>query len=351
MVKTEKPFVPLDVTEGDLVLGSVALGFFIGFTFFVTLNAIQQTRKTSRKFSAYICMLWIEIIADCVFASLSFSYLYKKVPPSLGLFTVIICCWVCQVWCLMLIIANRTCLLYTTAGASFKLKFATVVVLFLISVSSACVWIPAQLQVSEKFIHTNIWWDKTEKSVYLLLDAALNAIFIRTVKKRLIDHGLTKYDRVLKFNQMIIFFSIGLDVFLICMTTLKNPFVYVQFHPIVYIAKLQIEITMSKLIVKVARSTGVNVFHEPHDGKSHSTYETGHVPGQHVVSSHGAAGIHVPNHIQLTTVHVTTDVYKEQDEPVDVDKSSTVSTSTRIGSNERDESFKNDIKVSPSQSV
>ncbi|THV07854.1 hypothetical protein K435DRAFT_741241 [Dendrothele bispora CBS 962.96] len=294
-IKTEKPFVPLDVTEGDLVLGSVALGFFIGFAFFVTVSAVQQTIRTTRKFSGYICMLWIEIIADCIFASLSFAYLYGKVEPSLGLFVGIICCWICQVWCLMLIIVNRICLLYTSSRTAMKLKIATIIVLFLISISWACVWIPAQLQVTEKFVETNIWWDKTEKSVYLLLDAFLNALFIRTVKKRLIDHGLTKYDKVMKFNQFIIFFSIGLDVFLICMTTLHNPFVYVQFHPIVYIAKLQIEITMSKLIVKVARSTGVNVYHEPQDGKSHSTYDNVHAQSV----SHGASVAHMPNHIQL----------------------------------------------------
>ncbi|KAK7470033.1 hypothetical protein VKT23_001468 [Stygiomarasmius scandens] len=61
--KTEEPFVPLHVTEGDLVLGSIAFGWFFGFGYFVTVNAVRETMRTTRKFSAYIIMIWLEILA------------------------------------------------------------------------------------------------------------------------------------------------------------------------------------------------------------------------------------------------------------------------------------------------
>ncbi|THV03371.1 hypothetical protein K435DRAFT_835939 [Dendrothele bispora CBS 962.96] len=317
--KTEKPFVPLDVTEGDLVLGSIAFGWFFGFGLFVTINAVRETRRTSRKFSAYIIMIWLEILADIGFAIVSWGYLYKKFPPGLGVFCGVIACWIIQVQCLMLIITNRVCLLFSDPSSRFKLKLFTASIVTVISIGTAFVWIPAQMQINHHFIEVNHWsasprilqfealidndttvgtvyrWDRFEKSVYLVLDAFLNAVFIRTVKKRLVDYGLTKYDKVVQFNQRIIILSIGMDIFLLCMTTLKNQFVYCQFHPITYIVKLQIEIMMSNLIVRVARATGIDAYHEP-DYKNSS----GHLP---TVES-----------FKLTTVHVQTQVYTHHSE-------------------------------------
>ncbi|THU95220.1 hypothetical protein K435DRAFT_756036 [Dendrothele bispora CBS 962.96] len=288
--RTEKPFVPLWVETDDLVLGTIAFGWFFGFSFFVVVNAFRETKRTSRKFNAYIIMIWLEIIADIAFAVISWGYLYKKFPPGLAVFGGIIACWIVQVQCLMLIIANRTCLLYSDPKARFRLKFATAAVVSVISISTAFIWIPAQLQINHRFIALNHWWDKFEKCVYLILDAVLNAIFIRTIKKRLVDHGLTKYDKVVRFNQRIIFLSIAMDVFLLCMTMLRNGFVYCQFHPITYIVKLQIEMTMSNLIVRVARSTGVNVYQDKTVAEVN------------------------PNAFQLTSVHVQTQVYTHHHE-------------------------------------
>ncbi len=77
--------------------------------------------------------------------------------------------------------------------------------------------IPAQLQINHTYIwvsclfehpldhpyaqclQLNHWWDRVEKSVYLLLDLTLNILFIRVVKTRLINFGLKKYDRVMKY--------------------------------------------------------------------------------------------------------------------------------------------------------
>lgn len=42
------------------------------------------------------------------------------------------------------------------------------------------------------------------------------------------------------------------------MMSLKNTFVYMQFHPVAYIVKLKIEMTMAELIVKVAREPNTN---------------------------------------------------------------------------------------------
>jgi hypothetical protein len=42
---------------------------------------------------------------------------------------------------------------------------------------------------------------------------------------------------------------------LICLMSLKNQVVYIQFHPVAYIVKLNIELSMASLITKLARGT------------------------------------------------------------------------------------------------
>ncbi len=49
-----------------------------------------------------------------------------------------------------------------------------------------------------------------------------------------------------RFNEYMVVISIGMDILLLSVTWLKNPFVYCQFHPVVYIVKLHIEMTMAR---------------------------------------------------------------------------------------------------------
>jgi hypothetical protein len=61
---------------------------------------------------------------------------------------------------------------------------------------------------------------------------------------------------------------------------LKNPVVYVQFHPVVYMVKLNIEMSMASLVVRLAQGKLQNdmdpeAFHSSTDPKSHS--RSGHL--------------------------------------------------------------------------
>ncbi|KAK1232447.1 hypothetical protein PQX77_004423 [Marasmius sp. AFHP31] len=256
---TEAPFEELKVSRGDIVLGSIVFGFFFGFAVHVFWTAVLETKRAGR-LTAYVAMVWLEILGNAVFSIITWLYLYKVIPPSLGLFTAIIACWIIQVQCLMLIIVNRLCILLATDRERLIMKATVAAIVTLISLSTACIWIPAQLQINHSYVALNHWWDKFEKGIYLGLDLALNIIFIIMVKRRLVNHRLTKYARVMRFNEYIIFVSIGMDILLMGMTTLKNGFVYVQFHPVVYMVKLAIEMSMSRLLIKVARSTGIHVY-------------------------------------------------------------------------------------------
>jgi hypothetical protein len=67
---------------------------------------------------------------------------------------------------------------------------------------------------------------------------------------------------------------------LIGLMFLKNPVVYVQFHPVVYMVKLNIEMSMASLVVRLAQGKPQNdmdpeAFHSSADPKSHS--RSGHL--------------------------------------------------------------------------
>lgn len=46
---------------------------------------------------------------------------------------------------------------------------------------------------------------------------------------------------------------------LIGLMSLKNPLVYIQFHPVTYMVKLNIEMTMAALITKIARGAETEI--------------------------------------------------------------------------------------------
>jgi lipid A disaccharide synthetase len=58
--------------------------------------------------------------------------------------------------------------------------------------------------------------------------------------------------------------------------SLKNQVVYIQFHPVAYMVKLNIEISMASLITKIAKSSINNNFHEfvmnPNTSSNHETH-------------------------------------------------------------------------------
>ncbi|PBK68411.1 hypothetical protein ARMSODRAFT_1039975, partial [Armillaria solidipes] len=193
----------------------------------------------------------------------------KFINPSIGFFLAIIICWIVQVLCLMLIIVNRLCILIQQPSQRvrhllfFSFEISKLTVSFRIAYTQARGYRGCFCR-----FHFYVLWDKFEKAIYLLLDLALNILFIRMVKSRLVDHGLKKYDRVMRFNQRIIIVSIGMDILLMGATTLKNRFVYTQFHPVTYIVKLQIEMSMSCLLIKVAQSTGIDVYNTKVSGQT-----------------------------------------------------------------------------------
>ncbi|KAI0606292.1 hypothetical protein TUN205_09470 [Pyrenophora tritici-repentis] len=157
-------------------------------------------------------------------------------------------CWVFQIQLLPQIIINRIRIILQDKKRGRRLTVITAIIITLINISVFCIWIPARLQISDRWIHINSIWDRTEKVLFLLLDGYLNYYFIRVVNADLVRNGLTKYNRLVRFNKRIIVVSLSLDVMIIGAMSIPNGFVYAMFHPLAYIVKLNIEMSMAHLI-------------------------------------------------------------------------------------------------------
>ncbi|CAE6475163.1 unnamed protein product [Rhizoctonia solani] len=270
--KTEHPFKETNVLPEDVRLATLAFGFTTGFGYFVVWHAIKQTHKI-RKRTAYIIMCWLEVAACLTLAILSWLFIIEVIGHSFWIYFVIVTLWALQLQLLLQIIVSRICILLPSSSQRSWLKFTVAVWIVLISISVYCIWIPAKLQISEKWIRVNLYWDHIEKILYLFTDAALNIMFIRLIRQRLVSRGvsgffcsapatidpakLKKYDKLVALNSRMIVISLSMDVIIIGMLSYRNDLVYMQFHPVAFMVKLEIEMCMSRLMLKVAKSTGI----------------------------------------------------------------------------------------------
>lgn len=136
-----------------------------------------------------------------------------------------------------------------------RLQWSVFIICLLINISVACIWIPARLQLSRRWMVINGYWDRTEKIMLAVIDVGLNALFVYLVRSSLIAYGLTKYVRLYRFNLACICLSVTMDILIISMMSLSNTFLYVCFHPLAYLVKLHIELTMAELIAKIVKAS------------------------------------------------------------------------------------------------
>ncbi|PMD19839.1 hypothetical protein NA56DRAFT_189097 [Hyaloscypha hepaticicola] len=242
---------------GDFKLASTAAGFTLGFGVLCVWNAIQQTRAVRSPLrSVYIFMVWGEIIANLSIGIIAWLFLDGTLSPSIGLFFGILFLWVFEVQLLMQIIINRITVVVDDHKLIWKLKWGTALIITMVNIAVFIIWIPAHLVPPPIpiFVQINKYWDRTSKVIILIVDAGLNYFFLHIVKKRLVNyHGLTKYAPLVSFNAKLMVLSVSMDLMLICLMSLKNQVVYIQFHPVAYMVKLNIEMSMASLITKIAR--------------------------------------------------------------------------------------------------
>lgn len=195
--------------------------------------------------------------------------------------------WVIQIQVILQIIVNRVGLLVTDKDRVRNMKWFVGIYVGIINVSVFCIWMPAQLQRSATWVKINHVWDRVTKGLFLLLDGALNFYFLYMVRHDLIANGLYKYTALFWTNVSMAIVSVFMDVSvhllsppntppflnlpppllppppsnnqrqiaIILSMSFNNPFVYVQFHPLAYILKLTIEMSLADLIAKVVSAS------------------------------------------------------------------------------------------------
>ncbi|KAL1596365.1 hypothetical protein SLS60_009011 [Paraconiothyrium brasiliense] len=225
----------------------------MGFAILAAYVAIQQTKKSRRPLkSVYVWMIWIELVACVIIALECLLYLLYIIEPSFYFFMSILFLWSIQIHLLLQIIINRIRVILHDQRKGRAMVIGIALFIFCINASVFCIWIPARLQISQEYIHINNVWDRVEKVLYLIVDGCLNWYFIRTVKQNLVANGLQKYNRLVRFNERIIVVSLLMDVMIIGAMSIPNGFLYAMFHPLAFLVKLNIEMTMANLIRKIA---------------------------------------------------------------------------------------------------
>ncbi|KAF2631076.1 hypothetical protein BU25DRAFT_455408 [Macroventuria anomochaeta] len=243
------------ITTADIIIASIVWGLtLINVLIAIWLAWGQSKVSRSPLRSVYIWMIWLELVISFAMGFECFLHLLKYIRPSFAFYFTILFFWCVQVQLLLQIIINRIRVIVPDRRLSRHIMIATAMFVTAINISVFNIWIPARLQISHKYHIINEYWDRIEKCLYLIVDAALNWYFLKTVEANLISNGLTKYNRLVRFNRRIVAISLLMDVMIIAAMSIPNSFVYIQFHPLAYLVKLNIEMTMANLIKRIAIS-------------------------------------------------------------------------------------------------
>ncbi|KAK4159812.1 hypothetical protein QBC43DRAFT_221101 [Cladorrhinum sp. PSN259] len=271
-------YQPDPPSENSLDLASFFWGFAMSIACFAFIKGAQQSRRCwvrSHKINAYIVMIWLEWSSCVVLSIISWLFLIGIIPISIWILLAMRKCstsafnqltrqpsnrapvflWAIQIQCLTQILVNRISLVLFDREFARRLKFGVGVAIGLVTISVFCIWAPARLQISQRWMDINRIWDRVEKALFLIIDASLNIYFMRLVRTKLIANGLTKYKLVYKFNIFMVCISIGLDVLIVGIMSLDDDTVYMQVHPLTYLAKLHIEMNMAELLGKVIKKS------------------------------------------------------------------------------------------------
>ncbi|KAI4596200.1 hypothetical protein KJ359_005707 [Pestalotiopsis sp. 9143b] len=250
---------------------SIIWGFSLCSAMFSATKASRQSWSAYKKgklFTAYPIMVWAEWTASVTISVISWLFLKGTIPArsqndaavalheSIAYQTFhLVVLWVVQMQCILQIIINRVSLVMVNKAFARRLRLIVFFIVLLINISVFIIWMPARLQISQTYVHVNDIWDRIEKGIFAVVDACLNVYFLWTVRHNLIAAGLTKYKPLYRFNMAMICCSISLDVVLIGSMSIGTGVIYIQFHPLVYLLKLHIELNMADLIAKVVRAS------------------------------------------------------------------------------------------------
>ncbi|WXC56813.1 hypothetical protein SNK03_002744 [Fusarium graminearum] len=245
--------------EVDMNTASIFWGFSLCAAVFTLAKGTQQSWRAWKRLhrvTAYVGMIWVVWLSSMVLGCLAWGFQRQYIAPSFGFYFSVALFWALQVQFLLQIIINRIGLLMVSKTRATRLKWIVFVIILLVNISVFVIWMPARLQINDRWIRLNSIWDRCEKVIFAVVDGVLNGYFIYLVRSRLVENGLTKYIPLYRMNLGLIVLSLSLDIVLVGLMSLPSSLVYLSFHPVAYLLKLQIEMKMAELITKIVRSSG-----------------------------------------------------------------------------------------------
>uniref|UniRef100_A0A0B7KHS4 Uncharacterized protein n=1 Tax=Bionectria ochroleuca TaxID=29856 RepID=A0A0B7KHS4_BIOOC len=195
-------YVPNLPNSEELSDASVVWGMSLSLTLFAFIRCFSQTYaqwRRIRKVNLYMVLIWLELWSSTIIGVIYFAYMRGHIPPRF-------------VQCIYQIILNRAGLIADNAAIVRRLKWAVFGFIVLINIAVGCIWIPAQLQISPRYIRINEIWDRTEKVMLAIIDVCLNLYFVYLVRSTLIARGLSRYVTLYRVNICMISISMTMDV-------------------------------------------------------------------------------------------------------------------------------------------
>ncbi|KAK9416991.1 hypothetical protein SUNI508_09230 [Seiridium unicorne] len=263
-------------SKTDYQVASLAAGFTLGFGFLTVWEALKQTRKNKNPLrSTYIYMLWGEIIANLTIAVIAWLFLDGVLSSTVPVLFFILLLWVFEVQLLMQIIINRIAIIHEDRKFISWMKWGSFLGILLIEILVFCIWIPAHMDPPPNQL-------QVDPPRFLKVTPLMMDIQIRQNQRLL---GL-KYKPLISFNAKLMVVSILMDAMLIGLMSLPNQVVYIQFHPVAYMVKLNIEMSMATLITRLARhgsnDVHMNTLSESDRRRQYGTDENATAPARDV---------------------------------------------------------------------
>ncbi|KAH6686216.1 hypothetical protein F5X68DRAFT_232380 [Plectosphaerella plurivora] len=240
-------------------IDAIMLGFMSGFALFTAVKAARQTywcwRRLHGRLTSYILMIWICLACGITQCAINHAYQGQRIQPSFWLFFFQVIIWIAQTTTLILIIVNRVSLIMYSPVHAYWLKVAVTTIVTILNVSISILWIPGALQISRGYIRALKQLDRVEKSLFTVLDASLNILFIYLVRTKLVKSGLVRYMNLFYFNIAMVIVSVSLDVAVVAMVSVRQSSLVFQFRVMSLIVKLYIEMAIAGFIARIIRSS------------------------------------------------------------------------------------------------
>ncbi|KAK1498939.1 hypothetical protein CCUS01_02559 [Colletotrichum cuscutae] len=236
---------------------AIRFGITIGLTMLATFKASQQTfqiySRTKSATKLYPWMIWIFLLANTSQAVMNWLLAHGDLSKSIGLVIGSCMLWTLQTQLAPQILANRLGLLLVNKKRAKMMKFGLLAIVGVINISVTCIYVTGYSINPEYFTHLHKIWDPIDKVVDLLIDISLNTVFLRIIQHEFVADGLQKYRLLFYCGVLFVLISLCMDILMIVMMTVQEPFLYAMTHPMAYTMKMIIEMTMADLISSIAK--------------------------------------------------------------------------------------------------